>query len=266
MLSNKEKIDRFIKDNKLNDEICIKYKHVFMHYLNLKHDNKYEPVLVYDNGVIDIVFNIKEKKHPFFNNIIINHMPIDNYDLIFENVYSKEKIDITFQNFLANYIFHVFTNANYGFLLTGPIGCGKTYLMSAVANKFLRSGYKVAFVKVRQLIYDIKKSFNYYEDPIMFDLLNKCKKVEVLFLDDLGAESISEWSRDEVLFNILDYRMENNLLTCFTTNLTKDLLYDTYLSLNKEDENKVARLMERIDVLAKYAIWPKNTGSIRLKP
>ena len=34
----------------------------------------------------------------------------------------------------------------------------------------------------------------------------------MLLLDDIGAETVTEWSRDEVLGTILQYRMEEKRL------------------------------------------------------
>lgn len=264
-MSNKM-IDDFLSLNKIDHQTYLKFKHVFDYYASLKLNDKLVPKLIYENGVVDIVFSMANNNHPNAKNLIINHMPTLNYHLDFSKVYARENTDLVMQNFIARNIFPIFDSPTNGFMLSGPIGCGKTYLMSAVANKFLELNKTVAFVKMSQLVNDIKKSFIFSDDPILYDLLNKCKKVNILFIDDLGAEAISEWSRDEILFSILDYRMENNLLTCFTTNLSKELLYETYLCLKKEDENKVNRLLERIEVLSKYVVWPKNNGSLRLKP
>jgi len=51
-----------------------------------------------------------------------------------------------------------------------------------------------------------------------------------LILDDIGAESISEWVRDEVLGAILQYRMSENLPTCYTSNFDYELL-EQYLAI-----------------------------------
>lgn len=263
---NNKKIEEFLCLNKIDSKTYSKFKHVFDYYLGLKFNDKLKPELIYENGVVDIVFSMSNNNHPFAKKLLINHMPITNYNLNFSKIYAQENIDLVMQNFIAKNIFPVFDNPKYGFMLSGPIGCGKTYLMSAVANKFLELNKTVAFVKMSQLINEIKQSFVFSDDQTLHDLLYKCKKASVLFIDDLGSEAISEWSRDEILFSVLDYRMENELLTCFTTNLSKELLYETYLSLKKEDENKVNRLLERIDVLSKYIVWPKNNGSLRLKP
>ena len=70
------------------------------------------------------------------------------------------------------------------------------------------------------------------------------------FIDDIGAESVSTWSRDEILGTILQYRMENNLTTFFTSNLTIDEL-EANLSITKNNVDKVKarRIIERIKQL-----------------
>ena len=50
-----------------------------------------------------------------------------------------------------------------------------------------------------------------------FDMV---KEANLLLLDDIGAEKLSDWARDEVLGVILQYRMEEHLPTFFTSNLS----------------------------------------------
>ena len=72
----------------------------------------------------------------------------------------------------------------------------------------------------------------------------------MLLLDDIGAENCSNWSRDEILGPILQYRMENNLPTFFTSNLTLDEL-EKALSITSSgvDKLKARRIIERIKQL-----------------
>ena len=72
----------------------------------------------------------------------------------------------------------------------------------------------------------------------------------ILLLDDIGAENNSPWARDEVLSVILQYRMDNNLTTFFTSNYTIDEL-DKVLSETSKgiDEIKSRRIIERIKYL-----------------
>ena len=76
------------------------------------------------------------------------------------------------------------------------------------------------------------------------------QSVPILFLDDIGAESVSEWARDEVLGTILQSRMNNHLTTFFTSNLTyQELEYNLSLAKNSLDKVKGRRIMERIKQL-----------------
>jgi len=69
-------------------------------------------------------------------------------------------------------------------------------------------------------------------------------------LDDLGAENVTPWARDEILGTILQYRMDNNLTTFFTSNLTIEEL-EEHLSGKKGELDKVKarRIIERIKQL-----------------
>ncbi|WP_342269011.1 hypothetical protein [Spiroplasma endosymbiont of Aspidapion aeneum] len=62
------------------------------------------------------------------------------------------------------------------------------------------------------------------------------KTCDILFLEDIGDENISIWSRDENLFEILKYRLDNSLLTFVSTNYNKSDLYKIYSS--KFDNSK----------------------------
>ena len=138
-----------------------------------------------------------------------------------------------------------------GLYIYGDLGVGKTYLCVALANSLVRNGEKVAFVKVADFFYDIRN--NIYSNPDLAQKsINALKKADYLFLDDIGSESVSEFIRDDVLLGILEYRLENDLLTVFTSNLSKEELLKHYQYDRKEKSNlmKARRLLERIDILA----------------
>ena len=73
---------------------------------------------------------------------------------------------------------------------------------------------------------------------------------DVLLIDDIGAENNSSWARDEVLGTILQYRMDNNLTTFFTSNYNINEL-ETFLAETPKgiDEIKARRIIERIKYL-----------------
>ena len=97
-----------------------------------------------------------------------------------------------------------------------------------------------------EFLRSLKASFgtNYNEK---FELL---KKIPLLLLDDIGAENCSNWSRDEVLGPILQYRMDNHLPTFFTSNLTLEELEASLATTSSGvDKLKARRIIERIKQL-----------------
>ena len=133
-----------------------------------------------------------------------------------------------------------------GLYLSGNFGSGKSYIISAMMNELVKDGFSCAMIYYPEFLRILKSSFKTdFEDQ--FDY---ARKSDLLLLDDIGAENITDWSRDEILGPILQYRMDNNLATFFTSNLTKDEL-EIHLSEGKQsiDKLKAKRIIERINYL-----------------
>ena len=137
-----------------------------------------------------------------------------------------------------------------GLYIAGDLGVGKTYLCVALANSLVKNDNKVAFVKVSDFFNEMKSYISTRNELIDINI-NKLQKADYLFFDDIGSEAVSEFVRDDILFRILDYRMENKLPTIFTSNLNKEDLLKHYTYDRKDNANlmNAKRLMERIDIL-----------------
>ena len=131
-----------------------------------------------------------------------------------------------------------------GLYLYGSFGSGKTYLISAMFNELAKQGVKSAIIFWPDYLVNLKGSFGTDEYQ------NKLKKVPLLLIDDIGAETTTAWSRDEVLCPIIQYRMQEELPTFFTSNLDINLL-EQHLSISKNgiEEVKAKRIIERIKQL-----------------
>lgn len=133
--------------------------------------------------------------------------------------------------------------AKKGLYLHGNFGCGKTYMIAALFNDLAHEGYESAIVFwpefLRQAFYD---NFKLKYEQI--------KKVPLLLIDDIGAENLTAWNRDEILCPLLQYRMDEALPTFFTSNLTIEQL-EEHLSSSKSgvDGVKAARIIARINQL-----------------
>lgn len=79
------------------------------------------------------------------------------------------------------------------------------------------------------------------------EVIEYIKKVDLLLIDDLGAENLTAYNRDEILCPILQYRMDNNLTTFITSNLNIDDL-SMHLSSSKNGVEiiKAGRIISRI--------------------
>ena len=141
-------------------------------------------------------------------------------------------------DFLDNY-----KEGDKGLFLHGNFGCGKTYLIAATLNELANIGYKTSIIFWPEFVRDMfsndfKESMDYV------------KNVDLLLIDDLGAENLTAYNRDEILCPILQYRMDNKLTTFITSNLDiKELNNHLSTSKNGVEEIKAGRIISRIEQL-----------------
>ena len=83
-------------------------------------------------------------------------------------------------------------------------GSGKTRLMVSLGNELIKVHMKsVKFITTNNLLDEIKNTFN---NDTYSKLIEDIKRVDILILDDLGAERPTEWV-NEIFYNILNDRM-----------------------------------------------------------
>jgi len=103
----------------------------------------------------------------------------------------------------------------------GNAGTGKTYLAILIAKVCLLKEQSVFYIKTVDLLDRLRP--NGGEDSNK--LMNKCKDVNVLILDDIGHEKMSEWVRER-MFSLISSRWDNGLLTVFTSNFDIENIKD----------------------------------------
>lgn len=141
-------------------------------------------------------------------------------------------------------------NISKGLFLHGNFGCGKTYLVAALFNELAKDNVKSVIVYWPEYLRSLKSSFQSTNDEFK-NKYNEIKYAKVLLIDDLGAEGVTAWARDEILGTILQYRMQEELPTFITSNLNLKELED-HLSVttsNKSEKVKAKRIIERIKQL-----------------
>ncbi|GEL14253.1 primosomal protein DnaI [Pediococcus cellicola] len=137
-----------------------------------------------------------------------------------------------------------------GLYLSGSFGVGKTYLLGAIANELATQDLASTLVHFPSFAVEMKTAIG---ENTLAEKLDAIKKAPLLMLDDIGADAMSSWVRDEVLGVILEYRMQNELPTFFSSNFSMAQLENEHLQMNQRGELeplKAKRLMERIRFLA----------------
>ncbi len=136
-----------------------------------------------------------------------------------------------------------------GLYLVGNFGVGKTYLLGAIAKKLAEDGYDSTLIHFPSFAVEMKQAIG---KDTMIQLLNKIKTAPILMIDDIGADAMSSWIRDDVLGVILQYRMQEMLPTFFSSNFTMKELERHLTVTQKGDQEpiKAMRIMERITFLS----------------
>lgn len=115
--------------------------------------------------------------------------------------------------------FKRFTCGAYFF---GECGTGKTFLAALIAQDFLRDGKSVLFIKVPNLLDELRATFDGKQNE--FDLLARIETVNLLVLDDFGMEKSTQWA-GSTLCKVLDMRYDDERSrTIVTSNLSLDEL------------------------------------------
>ena len=119
--------------------------------------------------------------------------------------------------------FEQFTDRGKGlYIYSKTKGAGKTMLACCLANELLSVSMSVKFITVLDLM-ELKKSS--YEKGVehvqILDELKSLYDAGLLILDDMGVELRSQKNEhtDQVLYQIINSRMNSKRVTIFTSNL-----------------------------------------------
>ncbi|MFD2829110.1 primosomal protein DnaI [Corticicoccus populi] len=148
---------------------------------------------------------------------------------------------------------------NYrGLYVHGEFGIGKSYILGCIANELKEKSVSSMIVYVPEILRDLKAGFR---DGTTDEKYRTFKEAEVLILDDLGAEDVTPWARDEIITSLLHHRMVQNKPTFISSNYSiSDLEYRYSITKeNGREETKARRMTERIRALCEeFELKGKN--------
>lgn len=142
-------------------------------------------------------------------------------------------------------------------LLMGGYGTGKTHLAAAVAHRWLAAGQSVFFAVVPDLLDHLRAAFAPSSEMPYDEMFDTIREVELLVLDDLGAENGTAWATEK-LFQLINYRYNEGLPTVITTNQQLHTRMDERIRSRLSDLS----LVQSVTIKAQDR-RPRNTGSAR---
>ncbi len=207
-------------------------------YESLEYNQTLQDVLVKCNYA-----KKKAQSEAHLKNYLVSDLGSDFYTVAFNQIKLNEESK-SYINTLS-LVMKAYQN-HEGVYLYGNMGTGKTYLSACALNEAARNSRKVAFVQCSRLSERIS---NYHNDSQKE--IERLMYANFVVFDDIGAEAVSEKYRS-VLLSILDARMQNHLMTWFTSNEDHKTLLEHYVFSNRsEDRYEAMRILERIQTLSK---------------
>jgi DNA replication protein DnaC len=155
--------------------------------------------------------------------------------------------------------------AGRGLWFDGPVGTGKTSLAILVAKAAKDAGRSYAVFPVPRLLAEIKRTFDRDASDSYMGVFRRLCTVDLLVLDDLGAEKQTEWVLEQ-LYSIVNERWQDRRSIVVTTNLpdsdpdsagaalraSAHSLRDTVSSgrVAGRDLDELRRILERVERVA----------------
>jgi DNA replication protein DnaC len=110
-----------------------------------------------------------------------------------------------------------------GIWFEGDVGTGKTTLAMLISAEALRQGHSVAIYSLPRLLGLLRETFDDESEASLSTLLDRLAAVELLHIDDVGAEQSSPWVLEQ-LYTIVNTRYEDGKALLLTTNLDHEAL------------------------------------------
>lgn len=187
---------------------------------------------------------LEEEKH--LSMYLINDLPEDYRTVSFESL-KLESEDVSYRKTVSAALQYL--KEGKGLYLYGPMGTGKTYLSACAANYMARHDHKVCFIHYPSFTRKMAALVKTGEYQKEVERLCYC---DFLVIDDIGAEAVTPWNRDQILLPVLSKRYDSHLMTWFTSNEDMKSLKEHFVSTGKggEENMKAERIIERIENLS----------------
>jgi DNA replication protein DnaC len=132
-------------------------------------------------------------------------------------------------------------DAGRGLWFTGDVGTGKTTIAMLISKAAMEADRTVAIYSLPRLLGVLRETYQDDAEYSLNDLIERLSAVDLLHIDDVGAEQTSPWVLEQ-LYTIVNVRYEDHKSILLTTNLVTET-GDAALREQIEDRT-VSRLYE----------------------
>ena len=176
----------------------------------------------------------------------------------FENSNTKSKKEKehkeSFERYCEN--FEDIKIKGLGIIMLGNAGNGKTYYSDCVYNELSRKGYVVYRTTISDIFYTFKETFKKDSKINTRDVIRSLKECDLIILDDVGSETISENWGEQSIYSLIDFLITNDVSLMLSTNLSLEDLKN-HLSVKND-----GKLLDRVKQKCKLFIfdWESRRG------
>lgn len=157
---------------------------------------------------------------------LLREQTFDRFDLTVYPAADQEHMRKVFE-FCQGYAQQLMTgNQHENLLLLGEVGRGKTFLACAIANAAVAAKLSVVYFTFSEFL-DLLRLHKFGEDEDYRQGMQRLLEADLIVLDDLGAEKVTEFVAQE-LFNIINYRINTRKPIIVSTNLTPSKIEEAY--------------------------------------
>ena len=182
------------------------------------------------------------------NKISTLYLPQNVLEASIESYDIKDESRIKIVNYLKQFIKdYKDLNNPKGLYIYGSFAIGKTYTLAMIANELAKENISSALVYFPDLVSNLKSSIGNQEE--FEKILEDLKSVDVLLLDDLGAENMTSWVRDEIFGPIINFRLMEKKPVFITSNLNPKDDLKNHLAGDKTKDSllKADRIIARLN-------------------